>query len=181
MLSSAACTLNMCYCANFWAGNALFTLPNLTFWKSVWSTAIYGMSSSGEFVSKLIYTLHYTLTVVWCQWTEAHVWHGIVELMKVYWQCNWWVALASLSMSVAYNGHYEQLLWQYQYLFSHMTWNIEFFNTHDTLLSSIFCNTAWNWISNISQGSAATYVRWRVAWLLLGQFLLFLERILEIG
>jgi len=40
-----------------------------------------------------------------------------------------------------------------------MTWNIKFINTYDTRLSSIFCNTAWKWISTTSQNSAATYFR----------------------
>jgi len=32
--------------------------------------------------------------------------YGVVQWhwLKHYWQCNWWVALASLSMSAAYNG-----------------------------------------------------------------------------
>jgi len=65
-------------------------------------------------------------TVVYPNFNEMKLAYGVAQLhwQKRYWQCNWWVVLAFLGICVAYNGRYEQPSWQYQYLFSHTTWNI---------------------------------------------------------
>jgi len=134
MLTAAPCILSMQYCTTFRSGNARFTLPNLTLWKSLWSTAIYG-----SVIQQRVYQPQlYNANEVKCAYGVAR-WHWL----KHYWQCNRWVALAPLNMSAAHNRHYEQrdsinihsAMW-------HETFN--FFNVHDTLWSSVFCNSAWN-------------------------------------
>jgi len=143
----------------FRAGSALFTLPNLTFWKSVWSPATYELSSSSEFISQSCITS--------MNWSMHMAWHRL----KHYWQFNWWVALVSLGMSVDIMGAISNCRDSINiHVMKHLI-----FNTWDMLLSSIFCNIAWKWISNIFQSGVLTYLRCVriVTWFLLDIFLHF--------
>jgi len=138
----------MRHCTTFRAGNAIFTS------KSNFSeVSLVHCNLWGVVIQQRVYEPRlYNGNELKCAYGMAQ-WHWL----KHYWKCNWWMALAALSMSAAHNGHYEQLSWQYQYLVSHMTWNVQIFqHTWYT-----FCNTAWKWIYNIFEGSAAAHLRWR--------------------
>ena len=45
---------------------------------------------------------------------------------KHHWQRSWWMASASLCLCANKGGHYEHLLWHYQYayLYNYVTWNV---------------------------------------------------------
>jgi len=93
----------------------LFTLPNLTFWKSVWSTAINWVSSSSEFISCSCITS--------MNWRAHMAWQ--VALIKSLLTLQLMSGIGIFKhVCMSYNVRSQQLSWQYQYLFSNMTWNI---------------------------------------------------------
>jgi len=69
---TVAPTYCMHYCTTFRSGNALFTLSNLTYWKSVWSTAIY---RGFTVIQQLVYQLQlYNVNELKCAYGVAQ-WH----------------------------------------------------------------------------------------------------------
>jgi len=68
--------------------------------------------------------------------TSCLAWHG----PKHHCQCSWWMASASSCLCASKGGHYEHLLWHYQYayLYNYVTWNVLCCVKYDMIAKAYF-------------------------------------------